>query len=98
METLDLKQAAELLKMHWQTLREKAKTGQIPGAKIGKQWVFIKDDLVSHIRSQYASTRSRSQVQRRGESLCYTNDQTLNSTGAVSLPQMEKEYSNLLKR
>ncbi|MCP4878356.1 MAG: helix-turn-helix domain-containing protein [Gammaproteobacteria bacterium] len=98
METLDLKQAADYLKMHWQTLREKAKSGEVPGAKIGKQWVFIKDDLVSHIRSKYASPRSRSQVQRMGESLCYTSDQTRSSTGAVSPRRMDKEYSNLLKR
>ena len=36
-ETLDLKQAADYLKMHWQTLTEKAKSGQVPGAKVGKQ-------------------------------------------------------------
>jgi len=97
-ETLDLKQAAEYLKMHWQTLREKAKSGKIPGAKIGKQWVFIKEDLVTHIRSKYASPRSRSQVQRMGESLCYTSDQTRSSTGAVSPRRMDKEYKYLLKR
>jgi len=98
METLDLKQAADYLKMHWQTLRKKANTGEIPGAKVGKQWVFIKDDLVSLIRSKYASPRSRSQVQRIGESICYTSDQTRSSTGAVSRPRTDKEYSNLLKR
>ena len=97
-ETLDLKAAALLLKMHWQTLREKAKAGEVPGAKIGKQWVFIKDDLVSHIRSKYASSRSRSQVQRMGESLCYASDQTRSSTGVVSPHQMDREYKNLLKR
>jgi excisionase family DNA binding protein len=97
-ETLDLKQAADYLKMHWQTLREKAKSGKILGAKIGKQWVFIKADLVSHIRSKYASPRSRSQVQRIGESICYTSDQTRSSTGVVSPRRMDKEYSNLLKR
>jgi excisionase family DNA binding protein len=52
-ETLDLKQAADYLKMHWQTLREKAKSGEVPGAKIGKQWVFIKEDLVTHIRHSF---------------------------------------------
>jgi excisionase family DNA binding protein len=96
-ETLDLKQAAAYLKMHWQTLREKARSGEVPGAKIGKQWVFLKEDLVSHIRSKYADPRSRSQVQRMGESLCYTSDQTRRSTGAVSPHRMDREYKNLLK-
>ena len=98
METLDLKQAANFLNMHWQTLREKARNGEIPAAKISKRWVFIKEDLVSHIRSQYASSRSRSQVQHIGDSLCYTNDQTLSSGGVNLSPQMDKEYSDLLKR
>ena len=35
METLDLKQAADFLKMHWQTLREKAKAGEVPGSVNG---------------------------------------------------------------
>jgi len=98
MGTLNLKQGAKFLHMHWQTLREKTKAGDIPGAKIGKQWVFIQEDLVSHIRSQYASTRSRSQVQHIGDTLCYTNDQTQISTGVDSPRQMEQEYKNLLKR
>lgn len=97
-ETLDLNDAASLLKMHRQTLRQKAKSGEVPGAKIGKQWVFIKEDLVSYIRSQYASPRSRSQVQRIGNSICYTSDQARSSTGVVSPHQTECEYNNLLKQ
>ena len=97
-ETLDIKQAALYLKMHSQTLREKAKSGNIPGAKIGKHWVFIKEDLVSYIRSQYADQRLRSQVQRNGVKLCYTSDQTRNSSGVISSHQTEQEYSDLLER
>ena len=44
MHTLDLKQAAEFLKMHPVTLQCKAKAGEIPGAKPGKSWVFIDED------------------------------------------------------
>lgn len=45
-EILDLKQAAEFLKMHPVTLQAKAKAGEIPAAKPAKCWAFIKDDLV----------------------------------------------------
>jgi excisionase family DNA binding protein len=41
MGTLNLKQAAALLKIHPVTLQEKAKAGEIPGAKVGRAWVFI---------------------------------------------------------
>ena len=53
MNTLDLQAAAAFLHIHPVTLQEKARTGEIPGAKIGKCWVFVDVDLVEHIRSQY---------------------------------------------
>lgn len=97
-ETLDLYEAADFLKMHWQTLREKALAGLIPGAKLGKRWVFLKEDLVSSIRSQYSTRRPRSQVQHKGDSLCCTNDLIRTTGGADSPHQTEAEYNNLLKR
>ena len=45
MHTLNLKQAAVFLKMHPVTHQSKAKAGEIPGAKPGKSWVFIDEDL-----------------------------------------------------
>lgn len=53
MNTLDLNAAAALLRIHPVTLREKARRGEIPGAKIGKSWVFVELDLIEHIRAQY---------------------------------------------
>ena len=52
METLTLQQAADYLKIHPVTLQEKARSGEIPGAKIGKRWVFREIDLIEHIRAQ----------------------------------------------
>ena len=54
LSTLNLDEAARFLKIHRETLRRRAKAGEIPGAKIGRSWVFIESDLESHIRSQYA--------------------------------------------
>jgi excisionase family DNA binding protein len=51
MNTLNLQQAAELLRIHPVTLQAKAKAGEIPGAKIGKCWVFVDVDLIDHIRA-----------------------------------------------
>ena len=53
MSTLTLQEAARLLKIHPVTLQEKARAGEIPGAKIGRSWVFVEIDLLEHIRSQY---------------------------------------------
>ena len=57
MKTLALIEAAEFLKMHPEELRKKAKAGFIPGAKAGKRWVFIDEDLVAYLRSRYALPR-----------------------------------------
>ena len=97
-ETLDLYEAADFLKMHWNTLREKAAAGLIPGAKLGKRWVFVKEDLVSFVRSQYSTSRPRSQVQHIGESLCCSSDPIRSSGGAASPHQTDVEYNNLLKQ
>lgn len=51
MNTLTLKEAAKILHMHPQTLREKADAGIIPGSKPGKQWVFVESRLLSYLDS-----------------------------------------------
>ncbi len=53
MHTLNLQEAAQFLKIHPVTLGEKARTGEIPGTKIGKCWVFVDVDLIDYIRAQY---------------------------------------------
>lgn len=97
-QTLDLYEAANFLKMHWQTLRGKAASGEIPAAKPAKQWVFLVEDLVSYLRSQYSRPRLGLQVQHNGgSSLCCTSDLNRGS-GGVNLPhQTDVEYNNLLK-
>lgn len=54
MRTLNLQEAAEWLQMNPEVLRRKAKVGEIPAAKPGCRWIFLFDDLVSYVRSQYA--------------------------------------------
>jgi len=95
METLTLKEAASFLKMHPQTLRTRAITGLLPGAKIGKSWVFIKEDLAHVIRSRYIS--SGRAPSSKGDNLCFTDDPIVNNGGADSPHQTEKRYEELLK-
>jgi excisionase family DNA binding protein len=51
--SLDLAEAAAFLGLHPDTLRERAASGKIPGAKVGKQWRFLEADLIAYFRSQY---------------------------------------------
>ena len=97
-QTLDLYEAADFLKMHWQTLRGKAVKGEIPAAKPAKKWVFLLEDLVSYLRSNYSQSRLGLQVQNGGNSLCCISDQIQSSGGASSPHQTDSEYKNLLKQ
>ena len=49
--TLDLEEAARFLRMHPVTLRNKARSGAVPGSKPGKHWVFLRIDLEAYLRS-----------------------------------------------
>ncbi len=75
METLDIDEAAEVLKIHPVTLSEKASRGEIPGARIGKRWVFIKVDLIDFIRSQYR--RQAVQGEPMEVSICHSTKEKI---------------------
>lgn len=52
MRTLDIDECAEFLKINRTTASEMAATGELPGAKIGRAWVFLEDDLVEYLRNK----------------------------------------------
>src|SRR5690606_15543088 len=96
MKTLSLDEAAQFLKIHQVTLAEKARSGEIPGSKVGRRWVFIEDDLVQHLRSQYDARRQATHIDMKEQVTCqYTVARTHPIGGFVS-PTTESEYSSLL--
>ena len=48
-EVLNAEEAAEFLGFSLYTLREKAKEGEIPGRKIGREWRFSRQQLLEWI-------------------------------------------------
>jgi hypothetical protein len=84
MKTLNLREAAEFLHMHPEEVRTRAKRGLIPGAKIGRRWVFIDVDLADFVRSLYPARRQALPV--RGFAI-ETADRS----------RTQKEYEELLK-
>lgn len=50
-EVLDVDQAAEFLGIHPSTIRKKARLGEIPGRKIGREWRFSRTTLLEWIRN-----------------------------------------------
>lgn len=51
-ETLNAIQAAEMLFADTETVLELARKGILPGTKIGKCWVFLREDVLSYLRSR----------------------------------------------
>ncbi|MFZ5502272.1 MAG: DNA-binding protein [Pseudomonadota bacterium] len=75
-------------------MQEKARAGEIPGAKIGKCWVFVEFDLIEHIRSQY--TRRALQGEQKEVSLCHSLNARIHLIGGSKSPTTDDEYSKAL--
>jgi hypothetical protein len=97
MKTFDLKEAALFLKLHSEEVRRRAKAGIIPGAKLGKRWGFIEDDLADYMRSLYAHPRQALQVGHKENNLCHSQN-AVKRGGLVSPHQAASELDALLKQ
>lgn len=95
MKTLSLGEAAAFLRVHPEELRRRAKLGQIPGAKVGRAWVFVDEDLVAYLRSLYAQPRQALRVTLRKEVECHFASEAV-SGGSMLSPQSGNEYADLL--
>ena len=94
MKTLDLHAAAELLGLHPVTLRGKARRGEIPGAKIGKGWVFVDVDLIDHIRAQYPLRVM--QGDRQEQTLCHSTNAKTRPSGGSNSVTTDRRYKEAL--
>lgn len=61
MITLDIVECAEFLKISKTTATELAAKGMLPGAKIGRAWVFLEDELIEYLRSETRNQQRRRQ-------------------------------------
>lgn len=52
MSTLNLTQAAELLKVHENTVTKLIAQGSFPAAKVGRAWVMLERDVLKYIENQ----------------------------------------------
>ena len=80
----------------WANFR-RAKAGIIPGAKLGKRWAFIEDDLADHIRSLYACTRQALQVGHEEKKQCHSLN-VVRRGGLDSPHQAASELDALLQQ
>jgi hypothetical protein len=57
--------------MRPEEVRSRAKRGLIPGAKVGRSWVFLEADLADFVRSLYPLRRQALQVTTEQEDVCH---------------------------
>jgi Helix-turn-helix domain len=97
MKTLNLEETAQFLKLHPEEVRRRAKAGIIPGAKLGKRWVFIEDDLAVYLRSLYATPGQALQVGHEEKQLCHSLN-VARRGGSVSPHQAASVLDALLRQ
>ncbi|RZI40145.1 DNA-binding protein [Herbaspirillum sp. HC18] len=51
-QTLDVAEAAALLHAEPETIMQLARKGALPGARIGKSWVFLREDVIAFLKEQ----------------------------------------------
>ena len=70
MKTYDINEAADFLKVDRTTALSLAGAGELPGAKIGRAWVFMESDLVEYLRDkvrrQTDTRREDAAIRRNG--------------------------------
>lgn len=97
-ETTGIQGAAAILRVHPNTVQEWAKAGIIPGVKKGREWVFIKVDLLTWLRAQYGQQSGDEQSYSTGR----TDNEQCHSTGVVipggfTSGGADKELEDLLR-
>ena len=61
MKTYDVNEAADFLRVDRSTALDLANAGTLPGAKVGRAWVFMEDELINYLRDV---TRKQTQERR----------------------------------
>jgi excisionase family DNA binding protein len=67
MKTFDIDECAEFLKVDRKTALRLSGEGKLPGAKIGRAWVFLEDDLAEYLRAQVRIQARQRQVEAEVE-------------------------------
>jgi excisionase family DNA binding protein len=63
LKTFDIDECAEFFRVDRKTALKLAGRGELPGAKIGRAWVFLQDDLAEFLRTQVRMQMRQRQVE-----------------------------------
>lgn len=75
-ETMDLQTASAYLGAKTETISQLARKGELPGAQIGKGWIFLREDVLDYLRRRIAAETEARRAMRESESeeLCKDSD------------------------
>ena len=96
MLTLNLSEAALFLRMSPRALREKARKGQVKGAKPAKAWVFLEADLVRYLDSLYIRQRQAPLSGSELEVESWESTNAVKCGGSGLQPRTASLYASLL--
>ncbi len=51
-ETLDVTEVAALLRAETETVFRLVRSGELPGTRIGKSWVFLREDVIAFLKDR----------------------------------------------
>lgn len=65
-QTLGIDEAAALLHAETATVMQFARRGELPGTRIGKSWVFLREDVIAFLRQHIVTDTRARQLQAGG--------------------------------
>lgn len=64
-ETINSTQCAELLHCTPEQVEELARTGEIPGLKLGRSWLFVRKNLLDYLAEKARQEAEQRRVKRQ---------------------------------
>ncbi|MCL9854359.1 helix-turn-helix domain-containing protein [Ralstonia solanacearum] len=86
--TIDLDAAAKLLGAHPETVRLKAKAGELPGRKVGKRWMFSTIALERYLAGEWVPRVVQGEQAKESEP-CRSSNAKAATTGISSCTPLE---------
>jgi excisionase family DNA binding protein len=87
--TLDLNEAAKVLHAHPETVRAKAKAGELPGRKVGKRWIFSLVALQRYLAGEWTPRVVQGDTPK--EETCRSLNEVVVPIGITSFTRREAE-------
>jgi hypothetical protein len=92
MKTFNAEEAAEFLKISSATLKILAGSGVVPGAKVGRAWVFTDEGLESYLRSEI-TRQTTARVEEENKHVPTAFSRTLEADAALQkAPRRRRGY------